>query len=333
MKKVISVRFPDFRKMIIFDSMERKRLKGLSLNGGGARGIIQVEQLVALEDALGVPLYEHFDYISGTSVGSISAALIATGRSARQVRSIMHDEIRNIFDKPFYRLGLFRSKYSNDALVKGCKKHLKGQINETGKKWFPYLLIPAVNSHEDKPVIFKSTTGTVMLSDAVIASCSAGYYFPQYSINGIYYEDGGMSHNNPSDIIREQALKHHTIDGVIPIVDIVNITTGAIDLPTTNIERVGGLRAIPKTLETLLRQQDLKTHGQMAWQYGAQNQYEVDTENVFNNENGVYIRMESKINASSGKIDDASESNIKAMIEDGQFSVNVNYPLFDFVRF
>jgi predicted acylesterase/phospholipase RssA len=70
----------------------------LSLDGGGARGLIPLGLLVRFEELYGTPCYEIFDVVFGTSTGSIIGALIASGLPASEIRTFYHDELHKIFD-------------------------------------------------------------------------------------------------------------------------------------------------------------------------------------------------------------------------------------------
>jgi len=83
--------------------MTIKRL--LSIDGGGIRGIIAAEILVQIEDALKAHnpkwqrLSDYFDFISGTSTGSIIAAGLAKGMYARDILDIYKTQGQTIFTK------------------------------------------------------------------------------------------------------------------------------------------------------------------------------------------------------------------------------------------
>lgn len=51
----------------------------LCLDGGGIRGLVLIQLLVAIEDLMNRPLVECFDWVTGTSTGGILALLMATG--------------------------------------------------------------------------------------------------------------------------------------------------------------------------------------------------------------------------------------------------------------
>lgn len=73
----------------------------LSLDGGGMRGILTIQLLKKLEEVAGVPCYELFDMIAGTSTGAIIAGLITTGRTAVQVEEMYINLVTRVFDKRF----------------------------------------------------------------------------------------------------------------------------------------------------------------------------------------------------------------------------------------
>ena len=65
---------------------------GLSLAGGGIKGFAHIGAIKALEEA-GI----YFDYISGTSSGSIVAMLYASGYSTDEIYDIFIDrKVRTI---------------------------------------------------------------------------------------------------------------------------------------------------------------------------------------------------------------------------------------------
>ena len=87
----------------------------LSLNGGGIRGIFQAVFLRDLANALGGPLYKHFDLIAGTSTGAILALGVALDVDLNKAVALFEKEGPNIFPKYTQRL----AKYSVWSLGKG----------------------------------------------------------------------------------------------------------------------------------------------------------------------------------------------------------------------
>ncbi|XP_048473554.1 85/88 kDa calcium-independent phospholipase A2 isoform X2 [Rhincodon typus] len=68
----------------------------LCLDGGGIRGLVLIQLLIAIEQAAGQPVRELFDWISGTSTGGILALAIVHGKSMQYLRCLyfrMKDEV------------------------------------------------------------------------------------------------------------------------------------------------------------------------------------------------------------------------------------------------
>ncbi|XP_078539935.1 85/88 kDa calcium-independent phospholipase A2 isoform X3 [Lissotriton helveticus] len=68
----------------------------LCLDGGGIRGLVLIQLLLAIEQAAGRPVRELFDWISGTSTGGILALAIVHGKSMEYLRCLyfrMKDEV------------------------------------------------------------------------------------------------------------------------------------------------------------------------------------------------------------------------------------------------
>ncbi|XP_058047041.1 85/88 kDa calcium-independent phospholipase A2 isoform X3 [Ahaetulla prasina] len=68
----------------------------LSLDGGGVRGIVLIQFLIAIEKAAGRPAKELFDWVAGTSTGGILALAIIHGKPMDYMRCVyfrMKDEV------------------------------------------------------------------------------------------------------------------------------------------------------------------------------------------------------------------------------------------------
>src|SRR5436190_3051547 len=69
----------------------------LSIDGGGIRGIIPASTLVALEQQLGRPARECFDFLAGTSTGALISAALAAGVPATRILQIYTQRAGEIF--------------------------------------------------------------------------------------------------------------------------------------------------------------------------------------------------------------------------------------------
>src|ERR1700760_3259204 len=70
----------------------------LSLDGGGMRGILTIQLLKKLEEVAGIPCYQLFDMVAGTSTGGIIAGLITTGHTALQIETLYENLVTKVFD-------------------------------------------------------------------------------------------------------------------------------------------------------------------------------------------------------------------------------------------
>ncbi|NXE53609.1 PLPL9 phospholipase, partial [Casuarius casuarius] len=67
---------------------ERNQDRLLCLDGGGIRGLVLIQLLLAIEKAAGRPIREIFDWIAGTSTGGILALAIVHGKSMDYMRCL-----------------------------------------------------------------------------------------------------------------------------------------------------------------------------------------------------------------------------------------------------
>lgn len=98
--------------------------KILALDGGGIRGVLTLEILAEMErqiaSATGIArLGEYFDYIGGTSTGSIIAAGLAVGMSAAELLKFYDDFGAQMFEKTgiFQRLTTLASNLYKDEPI------------------------------------------------------------------------------------------------------------------------------------------------------------------------------------------------------------------------
>ncbi|XP_076585124.1 85/88 kDa calcium-independent phospholipase A2 [Chaetodon auriga] len=69
--------------------MERKKMDSLlCLDGGGIKGLVLIQMLIALEREAGRPTRELFDWVAGTSTGGILALAIIHGKSMEYLRCL-----------------------------------------------------------------------------------------------------------------------------------------------------------------------------------------------------------------------------------------------------
>ncbi|MGD9153688.1 MAG: CBASS cGAMP-activated phospholipase [Gammaproteobacteria bacterium] len=186
--------------------MPNKPFKILSIDGGGLRGIYAAHILKRMEEEYDIEWLKSFDLITGTSTGAIIAAGLVCEITPKKLIKFYEDYGRIIFPKklPFFSwfADLFRSKYKTASLA-GALKKLFGD-KKLGEIKFP-LILPATDIGNGCVHVFKSGYSDefkrdkeVLVSDAILASCSAPTYFDPQLIRNYLLADGGLWANNPS---------------------------------------------------------------------------------------------------------------------------------------
>lgn len=164
------------------------RLKvGLALGAGAAKGYAHIGVLCVLEQA-GLPV----DYIAGTSIGGVVAALYALGYSPEATADIL-DQVGQ---------AAFRLTFPTTALLSNVGLRTRMQ-KVTGQKRIEELAVPLALVAADlltwQEVVFQRG----LLWAAVLASMSIpGIYAPQ-RIGAHLLIDGGVLNPVPSDIVTE----------------------------------------------------------------------------------------------------------------------------------
>ncbi len=161
--------------------------RGIVLSGGGARGIAHIGILKALDE-----MRISFDYISGTSAGSIVGALYAYGHKPDRIFELISNLSMFKSVRPaFAWTGLFT--------LEGLKEMLAKAIPENR---FEKLKIPLTVAATDirNGQIKYFTSGE--LAPAIIASSSIPAIFNPVALNGTLYVDGGILDNLPVKPIR-----------------------------------------------------------------------------------------------------------------------------------
>jgi NTE family protein len=193
---------------------------GLALSGGGVRGAAHVGVLKAFEEYNIVP-----NYISGTSAGSIIAALYCAGYKASEIERMILSIDKSIIDYDIigllkFTIGiLLKKKVKIDGFVKGDKLESliynlcesKGIVNIGSVK--VHLAIPAVDINTSDLILFSSKRmkkedgvfydNKSKISEAVRASISFPGIFKPKIINNRRLVDGGVRDNVPIKVLKD----------------------------------------------------------------------------------------------------------------------------------
>ena len=185
----------------------------LALDGGGTRGIYTAQLLAKIEEVLGRRVRTCFDLIAGTSTGAIIAGAAVSDIPMTEIVELFETETPYIFQRRWYRIPLFLSKYPDQKLTEIIAKHLPATpLNEIE---IP-LMITSSEITKSEVHIFRSnyrgrdseiapTGKDVSLQDAILASCAAPTFFAPKSVDNLLLADGGLWANNPSTVAFTEA--------------------------------------------------------------------------------------------------------------------------------
>lgn len=161
---------------------------GLTLSGGGARGISHIGVLKALEE-IGVRI----DCISGTSTGALIASLFSYGYPAEKILEIvMTTKIFSSLRPAWTWTGLVSIMHLEELILKLMPENS-----------FDALKIPTTiattNLNKGKTEYF--TTGKLV--PVILASCCVPVIFAPVQLDGQHYVDGGITDNLPAKPVRD----------------------------------------------------------------------------------------------------------------------------------
>ena len=222
---------------------------GLALAGGGIRGIAHAGVLKALEENKIKP-----QIISGTSSGSIVAALYALGYSPYYIYILFKRYTKEvcklngnlvisglsnfIMNKKICFNGInngekLEKAFTNVAWKKGIRK-----ISEISMPVF----IPAVDISKSKEIIFSSVKskkyiGDIEIGKAVYASSAFPVIFEPCKYRNHILVDGGVLNNVPVNILKENGA-----DKVIAVnfdSDMIDEKSNAMDIAMKTLDIMG----------------------------------------------------------------------------------------------
>lgn len=169
-----------------FKKKPKAKKIGLALGGGGARGFTHLGVLKAFEEN-GIK----FDYVAGTSVGSMVGAFLCAGFSADKII----DFSKTLKFKDIKKNKITFMPSSTEGIENVIKQNL-GDINFKDLKT-PFCAV-AVDIKSGKEVNIKSGN----LSKAVAGSCAVPGVFNPVDFGNFRLMDGGLQNTIPSDVVK-----------------------------------------------------------------------------------------------------------------------------------
>ena len=164
-----------------------KKVKiGIAFGGGGTRGFSHLGAIKAFEE-FGIK----FDYISGTSAGSLVGAFYAAGYSYKQMYNIIKDIKEKDIRKNIIPFTPSKIDGVGDIIIKNL-----GDINIEDLK-IPFSAV-AVDIKTTKEVCICKGN----LAKAVMGSCAVPGVFQPVLFDDMILCDGGLQNTIPADIPR-----------------------------------------------------------------------------------------------------------------------------------
>jgi uncharacterized protein len=302
-------------------------IKILSIDGGGIRGIISAIIIEQIEKQTGKHITETFDLIAGTSVGGIIALTLACPNTFKKPKFVAKDLIelfktkgQNIFNASIWKSinslnGLSDEKYDHNDLNKVLKEYL-GQ--ESFGNALSKLLISSYDIENRKTCFFKSwhqRDKNLKMIDIARATSAAPTYYEPTKMNIENKElaliDGGVFANNPGMCAYAEAKK---IYGNNEQILIISIGTGELTRP--------------------ILYKDAKNWGLAEWAGplssivfdGISDAVDYQLNLLLGDK---YFRFQPQLKNGSEAIDNASEENINALINDANSFIVKNWQLIE----
>jgi predicted acylesterase/phospholipase RssA len=308
----------------ITDKPDHVGVRILSLDGGGMRGIMELEVLRAIEKALGgnIRIQSFFDLIVGTSTGGINA--LALGVKQWSVRCCI-EMFEKFCDQAFTKRELgdvarvwSGSRYKSTPLHNVLRETL-GQkplfgVNDSLNAFKTKVAVTTTSADGNEAMILanynrsrssgdrqtfvrpEDPSNELKVCEAAVATSAAPLYFKPYthSKTRTSYIDGGLYHNNPVNVAnRERKLlwpeiadKHPDI--LLSIGTGQNLSEAREKLQRRSSSPKDGDKSggIRRTLEALYQRFDNILDAEHTW-----TEFEADINNRNNDFPSPYIRF------------------------------------------
>lgn len=177
--------------------LAKTKTVGLALGGGGAKGLVHIGIIKALESA-GISI----DYIAGTSMGALVGGVYAATKDIATLENMV-SEIKR--DDVFPLLELLKKKdgsfFRGETLTERLRKSL-GNI-EIQNCLIPFAAVATDEGRGEEVIIKKGN-----LVDAIRASIALPIIFAPVEFEGKMLVDGGLSNPVPANVVKEMGADY-----------------------------------------------------------------------------------------------------------------------------
>jgi patatin-like phospholipase/acyl hydrolase len=284
-----------------------ERVRILSIDGGGIRGIIPALVLVELEKRAGKRTFELFDLIAGTSTGGILACALSAPDPlpASQLVGLYRERGPDIFDRSLAQRirsadGLLDEKYDSKGLDDALEAFLSDKRLSEAK---PDLIVPSYDTNSPAPYFFKTSKARdaaeddFPLSTVARGSSAAPTYFEALHAGDKSLVDGGVFAVNPGMCALAEVLRFK------PGADVVLLSLGTgqrtTRRPWSEVKDWGLVEWARPILEVVFD--------------GISDAVDYQLTQVLPDDS--YWRLQIELEGASDHLDDAGEQNIAALEE------------------
>ena len=293
----------------------------LSIDGGGAKGVLSASMLNKIEQLLPTPLIDYFDLYAGSSSGGIIALGLTntnpestTTYTAKDIKNLFFNHASTIFSRTTFKFlrslnNITEEKYSSTGLESTLthyfhQKQLKDCLKPT--------IITAYELTNRKPKFFKSFDSqdqAVDIKTIAQATSAAPSFFEPVEYKNKSYIDGGIVANNPALCAYIEAKKQFP------------------DAENIHVLSIGS-----GEFEEGIKHEDAKSWGLLGWSRhfidimldGPNDAIDHQLNTLTNYNNDRYLRLNPVIPKECRHIDNADKKNLKTLIEIGDQAVKSN---------
>ena len=311
--------------------------KILSIDGGGIRGLIPAQVLVALEEKIqkksnnpGARIVNYFDFFAGTSTGGILTCLLLCPDefnprmpkfSAKEILELYQKYGSNIFKASILRKLLnYKSLFSEKYRAKPLEDILENYFgNVRLSQLLKPCLITAYDIQERKAHFFashdyskKGNCSDFYLKDLCRATCAAPTYFEAAflkSLSGFRYAliDGGMFANNPA-LCAYSEVRNSIGAPVAKDMLILSLGTGSenTSYPYAKAKRWGALGWIKPSIDIMMSAASETTDYHLERMFSAEG-----------NQSNYYRIQAHTLKGARPEMDHADDRNVRALMDLG----------------
>lgn len=172
---------------------ELRKPLGLCLSGGGAIGIAHIGVLQALLDNGIEP-----EVVSGSSMGAIVGTLYAAGYTPTDMmKMIQEDRLYLVSKLMTFKPSFWKSGFSTHGTVQKLIREIVPSDNFKNLKRKMFVCVTNLNTME-----WEIKSSGKNLATWVSASASIPGVFESQVVDGVYYVDGGVLNNLPSQPLK-----------------------------------------------------------------------------------------------------------------------------------